>query len=406
MKKILIVITLLCIEKALYAQYIYTIKADSVKITNTCDTAELIIENHTQNVPGFLFNKGRGRTEFRRVSQFDDTSVVIGGDTIHLGRGNKNFANADLTFTGNRIHNGLSHSMKLTNFGELYFKSKTSDDFYSSEMKMDSLEGYSLIVKNASNPDVVYSTSQTMNMEYIDLDTRKTSGNFGSASGLSFNTQQLSLTTGDFDMSTGEGSTVGISMGLLTDYDPKQIDIFAEKGPIHIYTNNSETNKSIFLNLNKSDSLVIGCGAPGTISRYSQNSEGFFFRNNDNKNTNFFIMRLPASTSSSDSILVVDNNGQIKKRSQSPTRKSITVTGASYTIPADIDVVFVNYGAGQATISLPTGTLDREITIKNLHTANTVILSGLDTNESNSISTRGAITVKYTGTSWVGISKY
>ncbi|WP_207513823.1 hypothetical protein [Longitalea luteola] len=116
-------------------------------------------------------------------------------------------------------------------------------------------------------------------------------------------------------------------------------------------------------------------------------------------------MRLPASTSTSDSILVIDNNGQVKKRSQSPTRKSITVTGANYIVAADIDVVFVN-ATGQATITLPAGTLDREITIKNLSTANTVILSGLDTNESNSVATRGAITVKYTGSAWVGISKY
>jgi hypothetical protein len=105
-------------------------------------------------------------------------------------------------------------------------------------------------------------------------------------------------------------------------------------------------------------------------------------------------------------MLVVDNNGQVKKRSQSPTRKSATVTGSTYTVPADVEVVFVNYTAGQATITLPTGTLDREITIKNLHTTNTVIISGLDTSESNSVATRGAITVKYTGSAWVGISKY
>ena len=59
MKRMLFFLVLLCLEKALHAQYVYTIKADSVKITNTCDTAELIIENHTQNVCGFLFNKER-----------------------------------------------------------------------------------------------------------------------------------------------------------------------------------------------------------------------------------------------------------------------------------------------------------------------------------------------------------
>jgi hypothetical protein len=86
----------LCLKRSLHAQYVYTIKADTVKIINTCDTAELIIENHSQTVPGFLFNKGREDPEFRSVAQLDDTTVVIGGDSIHLVRGCKNFTNSDL----------------------------------------------------------------------------------------------------------------------------------------------------------------------------------------------------------------------------------------------------------------------------------------------------------------------
>jgi hypothetical protein len=123
-------------------------------------------------------------------------------------------------------------------------------------------------------------------------------------------------------------------------------------------------------------------------------------------------LKLPNIISKSDTSLykpmAVDANGNVFKMTNwnLGTRKSTTVTGSSYTVPADIDVVFVNYTAGQATITLPAGIVDREITIKNLSTSNTVILSGLDTNESNSIATRGAITVKYTGDSWVGIGKY
>lgn len=68
------------------AKYVYTIKADSVKITN-CDSAELIIENHTQAVPGFLFNTGNGRTIFKRaLIQVDDSTFVVGGDTLHTNR--------------------------------------------------------------------------------------------------------------------------------------------------------------------------------------------------------------------------------------------------------------------------------------------------------------------------------
>ena len=85
MKKLLSLLVLVCLEKALHAQYIYTIKADSVKITNSCDTAELIIENHTQDVCGFLFNKGKGRTEFRRgLIKINDSIYASGCDTLRL----------------------------------------------------------------------------------------------------------------------------------------------------------------------------------------------------------------------------------------------------------------------------------------------------------------------------------
>lgn len=83
MKRTLFLLMAAACSHVSIAQYVYTINADSVKITNHCDTAELIIENHTQNVPGFLFNKGRGRTEFRKAfAKLDDTTFLIGGDTV------------------------------------------------------------------------------------------------------------------------------------------------------------------------------------------------------------------------------------------------------------------------------------------------------------------------------------
>jgi len=82
-KNLLALFLLFWFGKPLFAQYVYTINADSVKITNHCDTAELILENHTQTVPGFLFNKGRGRTEFRKVFQkFNDSLYIFGADTL------------------------------------------------------------------------------------------------------------------------------------------------------------------------------------------------------------------------------------------------------------------------------------------------------------------------------------
>jgi Chaperone of endosialidase len=84
LKTSLLFLGILCLHHRMYAQYVYTIKADSVKITN-CDSAELIIENHTQNVPGFLFNTGNGRTIFQRGAQkLGDSAWLIGADTVKM----------------------------------------------------------------------------------------------------------------------------------------------------------------------------------------------------------------------------------------------------------------------------------------------------------------------------------
>ena len=165
-------------------------------------------------------------------------------------------------------------------------------------------------------------------------------------------------------------------------------------------------DQNLSMVLNNADSLTFyAVSWPDTITRFIQTREGFAFKRLGNNN-DFRILGLPASASSTDSMLVVDNNGQVKKKPQVATRKSATVTADSYTVPADVDVVFVNYTGGTATITLPSGILDREITVKNLNNTNSVALSGLDASESNTIATRGAITVKYTGSAWVGISKY
>jgi hypothetical protein len=68
-----------------HAQFTYKIKADSVKITNDSCSAELILENSTKQVNGFLYNKGNGRTEFRKaLTKLNDTAYLIGADTLRF----------------------------------------------------------------------------------------------------------------------------------------------------------------------------------------------------------------------------------------------------------------------------------------------------------------------------------
>src|SRR5688572_20796682 len=87
MKKIFL-LTAVCIGAvSAHAQFIYKIKADSVLITNDSCTAELNLENSTKHIKGFLFNKGNGRTEFRRglIRLNDSTDIyIIGEDTLDL----------------------------------------------------------------------------------------------------------------------------------------------------------------------------------------------------------------------------------------------------------------------------------------------------------------------------------
>src|SRR5882724_5508552 len=109
MKRFLCIVLIFCAAKPLCAQYVYTINADSVKITNHCDTAELILENHTQTVPGFLFNKGFGRTEFRRaLVPLNDSLYVLGADTLNTRKGLRGPTQAN---------NGLSTSGGLVVLG-------------------------------------------------------------------------------------------------------------------------------------------------------------------------------------------------------------------------------------------------------------------------------------------------
>jgi len=98
MKALLCVIKLLLLANYSFGQspHVYQINADTVRIYNSCDTAELVLENHTQDTLGFLYNKGKGRTEFRRLqlaSVGTGKLAILGQDTVDLDLGNNYIRN-------------------------------------------------------------------------------------------------------------------------------------------------------------------------------------------------------------------------------------------------------------------------------------------------------------------------
>jgi hypothetical protein len=89
LRRLLTVLSMLvATSQVLAQQHVYQIRADSVRIYSACDTAELIIENKTRDTLGFLFNKGNGRTEFRKLQLQTiggNAIAITGQDTLQLG---------------------------------------------------------------------------------------------------------------------------------------------------------------------------------------------------------------------------------------------------------------------------------------------------------------------------------
>lgn len=141
MKKITLLLVIVLLLSKTQAQFVHVIKADSVLITNDSCTAELNLENSTKDIKGFLYNKGNGRTEFRKFVKLNDTTFIMGGDTLIIGGSgaSRNFANSDLTFDADHTHDGNHKGLYLDDFGYMELKANTIDGSIRSKMYLDTL---------------------------------------------------------------------------------------------------------------------------------------------------------------------------------------------------------------------------------------------------------------------------
>lgn len=99
MKKTFLLLVMAFALHTAHAQFVHKVNADSVLLIS-----EFNLENNTKHVNGFLYNKGNGRTEFRKVVKLNDSTFIFGADTLVIG-GNVNASNGIIK-SGNRVELG------------------------------------------------------------------------------------------------------------------------------------------------------------------------------------------------------------------------------------------------------------------------------------------------------------
>jgi hypothetical protein len=136
MKRLLILLLITSCVVQTHAQFVHKIKADSVLITNDSCTAELNLENSTKHIKGFLYNKGNGRTEFKKVVKINDSSFIMGSDTLVMGGTPKNLATASLIATGNYAHNWKGFDLNIDSVKQFNLWTKGFNTFFQRHVKV------------------------------------------------------------------------------------------------------------------------------------------------------------------------------------------------------------------------------------------------------------------------------
>ncbi len=114
MKKISVFAISCLIGFSAFTQFTYKIKADSLLLTKDTCNAELIIENGTRNVKGFLYNTGNGRTVFTSgLVKLTDSTYLIGSDTLNMHGSSvtsnlQSVLNIGNSFTNSSLSAGIS----------------------------------------------------------------------------------------------------------------------------------------------------------------------------------------------------------------------------------------------------------------------------------------------------------
>jgi hypothetical protein len=308
------------------AQFVHVIKADSVLITNDSCTAELNLENSTKHINGFLYNKGNGRTEFRKMIKLNDSTLLFGGDTVLIGGNSKNFANTDLTFTGNRLHNLAGKKLTMRSnyyFGTEFYQSSDSIWLLAYRDTLNKWEDYGTLVANRQESytmhwdnDFYKATSSFRNSAYqVSLSSRPFTVPDSRAN-------KITMDTAEIRINPGKDSSLRIypikTRSNGSSYQPLMVDSLG-----NVYKSSSWPNIPLTLQ------QVTGYGntTTNTIKPYPE--------------------ALPAGAGT-DSIVVWSASDSLLKKV--PPRQTFAQTSTVTVSATDVQTTLTSSGAGSLTI--------------------------------------------------------
>ena len=114
------------------------LRFDTVRITKQNGTCELYIVNKTKDSLGLLTNVGGGLTRFIRPKMLNDSSIIIGLDTVVIrgASGGQNISNTSLTANGNYTQNWNRHQLIIDTATDVRISSDAPDwNFTSNKLK-------------------------------------------------------------------------------------------------------------------------------------------------------------------------------------------------------------------------------------------------------------------------------
>lgn len=90
MKTIVSVVILLCSFVVGYSQLgpaVVPLRGDTIKVYKQGGYAELVLQNRTKDTIGVLVNYGNGKTKFMKSRKINDSTLIVGLDTLVVGSG-------------------------------------------------------------------------------------------------------------------------------------------------------------------------------------------------------------------------------------------------------------------------------------------------------------------------------